>query len=433
MLPPLRRCTTRLTGLTYSLAALVLLAACESPASPASDLTGAAGGALSRSGITSPPRPPVLEARAPLYPPLAIYIVYREYVHLHPNLTTLSPDDRQYQHYMEKRLRELYPDQGYAGMMRDALAEARRNRQAVEQYMRDLRDYEQNSLGMDMFSSTTMSTCGSTYVDPNAGADASWTGQDEFAVPPDEQLPTIQMEIDSLQLVGPEVDDIYYYESLAKGTYSGGGGGGGGTGEPVLIESVDGEPTRDNLIRAAAAGYKPGEMTAQTNPVLIGSIALGVVAAWKTYRVVQAEARAHQKSTALFPNVDPQDTRRDAHRHIYVNMMLRRYVGATAGKIIMDRYEDQNGSFGPARVMDLHNNDIGRSHRYNAFRGHWLWDRWDWNEWALKVRNYINDEPANGEYIHEWSTDPRPTLEQAWAREACVADARYIYFSQKLI
>lgn len=78
--------------------------------------------------------------------------------------------------------------------------------------------------------------------------------------------------------------------------------------------------------------------------------------------------------------------------------------------------------------MDLHNNDIGRSHRYHAFRGHWLWDRWDWREWAQKVRSYI-DTPANAEYIPEWLSSP-PALEEAWAREACVPDAEYIYFVQ---
>jgi hypothetical protein len=92
-----------------------------------------------------------------------------------------------------------------------------------------------------------------------------------------------------------------------------------------------------------------------------------------------------------------------------------------------DRHENQNQNVSTARVMDLHNNDIGRSVRYNAFRGHWLWDRWDWREWADKVRHYI-DHPANAEYIPEWfETDP--TAEEAWAREACVPDAKYIYFA----
>lgn len=79
--------------------------------------------------------------------------------------------------------------------------------------------------------------------------------------------------------------------------------------------------------------------------------------------------------------------------------------------------------------MDLHNNDIGRSHRYNSFRGHWFWDRWDTSEWAIRVRDYINNESTNGEYIVEWYWAPL-TTEQAQEREACVPDERYIFFSR---
>lgn len=378
-----------------------------------------------------PVRPiaPVLEAKAPAYPPLAIYIVYREYVHQNPGLTTLSDDDPRYQQYMEKRLRELYPARGYAGMMRDAVAEARRNRLLVQQYEREVREYDRQMRALSTVSTnsfTATSTCEASYADSNAGADSSWSGQEEFAVPPDEQLPTIQMEIDTLQLEGPEVDAIHYYEALATGTYAPGGGPGGG--DPIHMTGVEDGPTRDDLIRAAAAGRPSGEVTAQVSEQLLATIALGVVGAWKAHRVQQASDRAHRKSTEFYPGVDPQDTRRDAHRHVYVNMMLRRYVGATAAKIIADRHENQNGNVSTARVMDLHNNDIGRSVRYNAFRGHWLWDRWDWQEWAAKVRSYI-DNPANAEYIPEWSVEPRPTIDQAWDREACVPDSKYIYFS----
>lgn len=422
--------------LRYAAAAVLMLSACDSAVAPGLATAGAAD--LAQVALPVRPAPPVLQAKAPAYPAVAIYIVYREYVHQNPGITTLSPDDRKYQQYMEKRLLELYPSRGYAGMMREAVAEAKYNRQVMQQYERDLAEYERKMRGSDVLATasfTTMNTCGSTYVDPLAGADPSWGGQEEHAVPPDEQLPTITMEIDTLQLTGTEVEEIYYHESLATGTYAGGGGGGGGGpgGEPIYMTGVDengepvsGPPTRDDLIRAAAAEYIPGEITIQVNPVLVGSVVLGVVAAWKVYRVHQAADRAVQKSGYFYPSLSYSDTKRDAHRHIYFSMMLRRYVGATAAKIITDRHE--NNSSGAAKVMDLHNNDIGRTHRYSSFRGHWLWDRWDYGEWAEKVRNYINNEYTNGAYIPEWASSP-PTTEQAWAREACVDDARYIYFA----
>ena len=386
----------------------------------------------------SPPVTPVLEVRTPRYPAVALYIVYREYVNRHPGLSELSPDDPEYMRYVERRMRELYPERGYAGMMRDAVAESKRNQAVWAQYERDLRTYRLLS-GSAPDGGVLMSTgtCTTTTVDPYDGADPSWTGEEEFAVPPDEQIPTIEAEIDSLQLEGTEIDEIYYFESLSRGTYmpsDGGGGGGGGGGEtgptaPVEIEGFDGM-TNDELIRAAAAGITPysGGGTIQVVPILIeGALAIMGLAGWKYYRVKQAASRAIRISGEFYPQLNEADTRRDAHRHILVNVMLRRFVGSFTAKQIMDNHE--SGQSGGATVMDLHNNDIGRSYRYHSFRGHWFWDRWDWKEWARKVRSYIDNESQNAEYIPEWKNVPLPTTEQAWAREACVADERYIYFS----
>lgn len=167
--------------------------------------------------------------------------------------------------------------------------------------------------------------------------DASWAGQEEFAVPEDEQLPTIQMEIDSLGLVGPQVQAIYDYESLATGTYSGGGGGGGNCGVcggPPSIESVGG--STDDLIRAAAAGYTiaDGQVGAQVEPVTVLAVSLGLMG-W--YRAATAHNLAREKSAAFYPNLHESDTQRDAHRHIYWSMMLRRWIGKFLANSVTDR------------------------------------------------------------------------------------------------
>lgn len=146
---------------------------------------------------------------------------------------------------------------------------------------------------------------------------------------------------------------------------------------------------------------------------------------WKAYRVWQSVKRARQKSEEFYPHLAYDDTRRDAHRHILWNMMLRRWVGRFWANEIGD-FHERNG-IGRSHVMDLHNNDIGRSHRYHSFRGHYFWDRWDWGEWDRKVRDYVNNS-ANAEYIPEWFTT-EPTTAEAWAREDCVPEEKYIYFS----
>jgi hypothetical protein len=363
-----------------------------------------------------------------------VYILYREYLHKNPGITRLSVDDPQYQQHMERRLRQLYPTRGYSGMMRDAVAERRRHEVTWRRYEQQLEQQQ----GVRLMSCETQviegDGCGAGgggggtgggYEDPYADplVDPSWDGQVEFAVPADEELPTIQMEVDTLMLDQAEVQEIYYYESLATGTY---------LTEPTQTQSVATSSSIDDLIRAAGAGHTPG----QSGPVIqivpdavaYAVATLGFIG-WKAFRVDQATKRAIARSAYYYhPALGYADTKRDAYRHILWSMMLRRYVGATFAKAITDKWEDHTNSSGAARVMDLHNNDIGRSYRYNRFRNHWLWDRWDWHEWALRVRDYINNEAENGAYIPEWYQVTIPTSE-AWAREASVPDARYIYFA----
>jgi hypothetical protein len=93
----------------------------------------------------------------------------------------------------------------------------------------------------------------------------------------------------------------------------------------------------------------------------------------------------------------------------------------------MDRHEQNNPNPPKGRVMDFHNNDIGREVKYEYFRDHWFWDRWDWREWARRVRDYVNDT-GNAEFIQEWKTG-NPSESEAWARQQYVPKWKYIYFA----
>jgi hypothetical protein len=345
------------------------------------------------------PTAPRLATTTPIYPAVAVYIVYREYLHHHPSITRLSMDDPAYQAYMERRLRQLYPTRGYSGMMRDAVREARRNREAWDAYER--------ASAFSTLSTTSEEFCAAGEpCDPGTDTpapvdlDPSWVGQQEFPVPPDEELPTLAAEVDSMQMEPEEVQEMYYYESLATGTYSlysvtsAGPSSGAQT-----------QPSRDDLIRMAAGGSAPGEVHAEIAPVgVVALVGLGI-AAWKAYRVHQAKNRAIQRSDQFYPSLPYSDSRRDAHRHIFLNVQLRRYVGGAVAKQITDWYESQENNAPAGRWMDYHNNDIGRDVKYNSFRGHWLWDRWDWKEWAEKVRNYINHE-ENGAFSSSGRINP---------------------------
>jgi hypothetical protein len=61
-------------------------------------------------------RIPTAAVQTPTYPASVLFILHREYVHLHPELRSLDLEtDKDYQKYLEKRLRKLYPNKGTTG------------------------------------------------------------------------------------------------------------------------------------------------------------------------------------------------------------------------------------------------------------------------------------------------------------------------------
>lgn len=381
------------------------------------------------------PEPPKFVPRAPMYPAAVVHILYREYLHRNPGLTTLSPENKDYQRYLERRLRQLYPNRGYAGMVSDAVDENRQYRLAWAEYKKKLHAWK-NTIGIMACTETSIidPETGESCVPPSGDGsgdptvDPSWDGQVEYLPPSDESIPTLQMEIDSLQMTQPETDQLYYQESLADGSFY-------ERWDEIIITTTTGKrATIDDLIIAAGDGWTPVNQvgrdkkgaTIQVDPMTVTSILVGVYIGFKAWRVYQGAQRAKAKSTEYFGHLPEGSSQRDAHRHIFWNMQNRRYVGEDYAHVIGNAYEAYGDNPPNDRTMDLHNNAIGREVRYRNFRGHLVWDRWDWREWAEKVRNYINHSD-NAEYIPEWRTSP-PTLEEARAREQLVPNWKYIYF-----
>ncbi|HEX7241816.1 MAG TPA: hypothetical protein VF263_16160, partial [Longimicrobiaceae bacterium] len=347
-----------------------------------------------------------------------------------------------YQRYLERRLRQLYPSRGYSGMMKDAVAEMREQRAVWAAYEKE-RDAWIATYGCDggaLYDPETGQPCfdggGETPTDPDPvepavdpAVDPSWNGQVEHAVPPDEMIPTLLMEIDTLQMTEPEQTQLYYQESLADGTFF-------QRRDELIMTSTGGRATLDDLIRAAGEGWTPagqtpkdGQVVIQLNPGSVSQVLIGAaVIGWISYRVYQAAERAKQKSEQYYPSQAYENTQKDAYRHIFWNMQMRRYAGGFLANLIGDQYEVYTGSPPASRAMDLHNNDIGRDVKYSNFRGHWLWDRWDWKEWAVKVRSYVNYY-NNAQYIAEWRSSPPGTHSAAQTRAAQVPNWKYIYFA----
>lgn len=413
---------------------LIAVAGCDSPVDPGQANPSPRAPSLAVQVRPERPSPPRLVVQTPLYPAPVLYILYREYLHKNPGLTSLSPENPRYQQYLERRLRQLYPGRGYAGMVRDAVEERKRQTEEWNSYRRKVREWE-GTIGI-------MACTGTMLMDPETGepcqpsdpdptvtpepdptTDPSWDGNEEFQVPPDETIPTLVMEIDTLQMMQPEIDQMYYQESLADGSYQ--------TRRDEIIIASTGAPVRtiDDLIVMAGEGRMPGQLTVSgpdEQDIAQATLSLAVIG-WKAWRVVQSGKRARQKSDEYFGSLLYSNTKRDACRHIFWNMQMNRYVGGALAQSISNTYELLKPNPPPGREMDLHNNVIGSEVKYRAFRGHWLWDRWDWKEWAEKVRNYIN-RSENEEYIPEWKYESTITSEAAKAREQQVPNAKYIYY-----
>lgn len=125
-----------------TLSGLITLAGCENAVQPVRAPDLPATFAQQSADRPAPPPEPVLRNEGPAYPAAVLYILYREYIHKNPGLTSLSPDDPKYQQYIERRLRQLYPDRGHSGMMRAAAERHRQHRLAWLEYERAMREYE---------------------------------------------------------------------------------------------------------------------------------------------------------------------------------------------------------------------------------------------------------------------------------------------------
>lgn len=163
--------------------------------------------------------------------------------------------------------------------------------------------------------------------------------------------------------------------------------------------------------------------------MLVALPVVGALAYYYYWRVETSGNRAEQRANQSFPG-NQGNTRADAFRHTFLSVQLRRYVTSVFAKAITDEWEQRYSQSYAETRMDQHNNWLGRGAKYQYFRGHWFWDRWDWKEWAVRVRNYIND-PARAEYIPRWLQLPLLTDQEIYDWEASVPNWKYIYLSNE--
>ena len=148
------------------------------------------------------------------------------------------------------------------------------------------------------------------------------------------------------------------------------------------------------------------------------------------YRVLQSKARAEKLAQYYYGEATNNGRPGDAFKHIYVNVLLRTYVGEWLSHAIMDVFWEWKSPNAPCdHFMDLHNNIIGRQTRYedfttldtqcNADMRHWL-------QWAENVQHFVQDS-VNG-HRQSWDKET-PTFIVEPAAEK-VSDMQYIYWDK---
>jgi hypothetical protein len=148
------------------------------------------------------------------------------------------------------------------------------------------------------------------------------------------------------------------------------------------------------------------------------------------YRILQSKARAEKLAYYYYGEATNNGRPGDAFKHIYVNVLLRTYVGDWLSHAIMDVFWEWKSPNAPCdHFMDLHNNIIGRQTRYddfttldtqcNAEMRHWL-------QWAENVQHFVQDS-VNG-HRQEWDKETPTFVVEPAAQK--VSDTQYIYWDK---
>ena len=148
------------------------------------------------------------------------------------------------------------------------------------------------------------------------------------------------------------------------------------------------------------------------------------------YRVMQSKARAEKLAYYYYGEATNNGRPGDAFKHIYVNVLLRTYVGEWLSHAIMDVFWEWNSPNAPCDYyMDMHNNIIGRQTRYadfttidtqcNADTRYWL-------QWAENVQHFVQDS-VNG-HRQGWDKETPTFVVEPAAKQ--VSSEQYIYWDK---
>ena len=147
------------------------------------------------------------------------------------------------------------------------------------------------------------------------------------------------------------------------------------------------------------------------------------------YRVMQSKARAEKLARYYYGDAINFGRPGDAFKHIYVNVLLRTYVGDWLTHAIMDILWEWKSPNAPCdHYMDLHNNILGRQTRYQDFTqiDAQCSDTRYWLQWAENVQHFVQDS-VNGQR-QSWDLETPTFIVEPAAKQ--VSSEQYIYWDK---
>ena|GEM_PF-2649301 len=356
------------------------------------------------------------------YSPISFYIAHREFVNLNPNLKEGPEFEEKATAYVEKRLFEMEPEKkGYVGMLK-----------AFE-------DQQKESIA--------------AYKLQSALTGLSKTENEDV---PEPDFPgfvtTIEQELAFLKPAEAERNDLLALEALVKQmtnpskTFSADAYQGQirELRKTLATTWLNDEETWEVFTTPAEEIMQLEESAAIFHPFPDREVLFAVFAVLRiaphflvVTRTLLAKKYATDESVRLYPNSIHGDNG-DAFRHVYLNVLMRRWTGLQLARDITTLYEILKPNEPRHRAMDFHNNQVGHNSQYDALRGNWLLDVLDWREMSRRTHAFIQNS-NNGHYIAAWKDKKKdtqdPTIihpsthDEAQAFTSAISDGKYIFIN----
>lgn len=309
----------------------------------------------------------------PMFDASVLYVLAREYENSRDTLRSMGE-------YVEERLIDLYPEKAYRGMM----SKVANQTMSRLQTMRKSPQYRVNTID-----GLTLSSPNESYF--NTMSDSA--------------------EVELMQMTETEASVYLGLNSLADSEK------GFRLADIDSLRAFDSEWGLNAVLMGGDIPYFAQE------DWLMSFVSMGVASS-TIYRVLQSKARAEYVARHFFHANTSYGKRGDAYKHIFVNLLLRKYTTSQIAWLVMDVYWERASVNQPCdHFMDYHNNLVGREYQYKKF----LKGSDDWRQWAYTVRDFINDTTHNAEFMN-WRLNT-PTFivtEEEEKSNPC----KYIYWSK---